>query len=220
MGRKAKDWTPVISEENEWLANDFMQYIAVSGIYEDFIKKFVNSSHWDEDIYQETILRVYNAILYNGCNSPVRVTKGTPDEERHEIWRNKFFIACKQNNTVGITSDKYRMRRSDNDVFHILKDEEYSTAERKVAIDLWNDFKVLKTLEYVEDNFSDIDSHLFKMYYMLPQMTYRQLQQISGMKDARTRVVAINRHLRENRELIESEIKKKFNNEYGNLEID
>lgn len=217
MGRKKKNWQPTISEENQQLADDFLRYIAESGLYDEYRRKFVSSGHWDEDVYQETVLRVYQAILYNGMDGKIKVSMETSKEERHEIFRNKFFIACKRNNTVGLTSDRYRARRSDNDVLHLLKDEAFESADEKARRDLYEDFKILKTLEYVEENFSDVDIHLFKIYYLVPGTTYKKLQEMTKLKDARTRVVEINRMLRKNKELLEKKIAEEFNEKYGDI---
>ena len=64
MGRKKKNFVPNITEENQLLADDFLRYIAESGLYDEYRRKFVSSGHWDEDVYQETVLRVYQAILF------------------------------------------------------------------------------------------------------------------------------------------------------------
>lgn len=216
MGRKRKNFVPNITEDNQLLADDFIRYIAESGLYDEYRRKFVSSGHWDEDVYQETVLRVYQAILYNGMDGKIKVTMETPEEERHDIFRNKFFISCKQNNTVGLTSDRYKTRRSDNDVLHLLKDEVFESAEEKTRRDLFEDFKILKTLEYVEEHFSDVDSHLFKIYYLVPGTTYKKLQEMTKLKDARTRVVEINRMLRKNRELLEKKIAEEFEKQYSN----
>ena len=74
---------------------------------------------------------------------------------------------------------------------------------------------MIKTLEYVENNFEPIDYHLFRLYYILPKMTYKKLQELTGMKDARTRVVKVAKNLREMKEQLEKNISNEFEKYYS-----
>lgn len=216
MGRKPKNWIPTITERNQWLADDFMNYVGT--IYDEYFNNFVEILQFEPDIVQDSLMRTYNAILYNGIDNPVYVDENTPVEEREKIYRNKWFIACKNNGSVGITSDRYRTRRSDNDITHILKDEEYTTADDKVRNDMWNDFRTLYLLEHVCKNFSVQTCYCFRIYYMVPDMTYKKLQQLTKLKDARTRVTTVNRYLRENKERLQKDMEKAFTTQYPQFE--
>lgn len=216
MARYKNDSLPVITELNKWLASKFLEYIGT--IYDEYFNNFVKVLHWPEDKIQDTLLRVYQSILYNGLQKPIFVDKETPEDIRNDIFRYKFFISCKSNCTNLQSSDYYDTHRDGNDIFHTLRNEESISSEEKVKKDLLDDFKTLKTLEYVENNFEPIDYHLFRLYYILPKMTYKKLQELTGKKDARTRVVRIAKHLREIKTELETNIKKEFEEKYGDLE--
>ena len=213
MARYKNDSPPEITELNQWLADDFMKYIG--SIYTEYFDKFVNVLHWDEDKIQDSLLRVYQSIQYNGLTKPIFVDKDTPDDIKHDIYRYKFFTCTKSNNVNLQSSDYYATHRDGNDVFHTLRNEEYETVEEKVRKDLLDDFKTIKTLEYVENNFEPIDYHLFRLYYILPKMTYKKLQELTGMKDARTRVVKVAKNLREMKEQLEKNISNEFEKYYS-----
>ena len=215
MGRKKKNFKPIITEENKWLADDFLR--AIGTIYDEYMYKFRDLLHWSEDIIQDSILRTYQTILWNGCNSPIKVTRDTPEEARITVWKNKWFIACRNNNTVGITSDRYRTHRSDNDITDVLNGQESTTAATKIKNDVYNDFRTLYLLEYVCAKYDTQTCHCFKIYYLVPGMTYKKLSDITKLKDAKTRVVEVNRHLRENVEQITNEINEHFKEEYPDL---
>lgn len=212
MGRKRKNWIPVITEDNQWLADDFLKKIGT--IYEEYFHRFRDLLHWPEDIIQEAVLRTYNAILYNGCKSPICVTQDTPEEIRMDIWKNKFFIACRQNSTVGITSDRYMKHRSDNPVTDVIKDKEYISADRKVVNDLYDDYRTMWLISHVCENFDPKTCYCFRVYYLVKGMTYRKLSEMTKMKDAKTRVVEVNRYLRENIEEIQKKIDEAFAKDY------
>lgn len=212
MGRKKKDFKPIITEENKWLADDFLRVIGT--IYDEYMYKFRDLLHWSEDIIQDSILRTYQTILWNGCKSPVKITRDTPEEARITVWKNKWFIACRNNNTVGITSDRYRTHRSDNDITDVLRNAESVTAEEKIKNDIYDDYRTIYLLEYVCARYDPQTCHCFRIYYMIPGMTYKKLSDITKLKDAKTRVVEVNKHLREHLDEINAEIDTNFKHDY------
>ena len=72
MGRKKKNWVPVITERNQWLADDFLKYIGQ--IYDEYRLKYRDILHYDEDLIQDSIVRTYQTILWNGLNGKINVT--------------------------------------------------------------------------------------------------------------------------------------------------
>lgn len=212
MGRKKKNWVPVITERNQWLADDFLNYIGQ--IYDEYRLKYRDILHYDEDLIQDSILRTYQTILWNGLNGKINVTEETPAEIRYDIYRFKWFIACRNNNTVGITSDRYRTHRSDNDITDVLRNEESVTAEEKIKKDIYDDYRTIYLLEYVCARYDPQTCHCFRIYYMVPGMTYKKLSDITKLKDAKTRVVEVNKHLREHIDEINAEIDTNFKHDY------
>lgn len=226
MGRKKKGWKPVITERNKWLADDFMKYIGT--IYEEYRHKYMNefmksatgsSIKPDEDLFQDSILRVYQTILWNGCDKPVYITEDTPEEERHTIYRHKWFIALRQNSTVGLSTDKYRSRRDDNSVVDILKAEEYTSSAKKVMNDIYNDYRTMHLLDLVCRKYDAQTCYCFRIYYLVPGMTYKKLSNITHMKDAKTRVVEVNKYLRDNLDEISAGINEGFRTEYPDFDF-
>lgn len=215
MGRKKKGWKPIITEENKWLADDFLRIIGQ--IYDEYMHKFRDLLHWSEDIIQDSILRTYQAILWNGCNSPIKITRDTPEEARITVWKNKWFVSCKNNNTVG--KPKYDINNSDtfDDEVIKLSNSPADTSQKKVMNDIYNDYRTMYLLDLVCSNYDIQTCYCFRLYYCVPGMTYKKLTALTKMKDAKTRVVAVNKYLRENLDKISSDIDTHFKEEYPNF---
>lgn len=217
MGRKKKDWKPDITPRKQWLADDFLKYIGT--IYEEYFSNFVKILGWDEDLVQESILRTYQAILWNGCDKPIYITEDTPENIRHDAYRYKWFIACKSNNTVG--KPKYDINNSDtfDDEVTKLSNSPSDTSQKKVMKDIYNDYRTMYLLDLVCSNYDIQTCYCFRLYYCVPGMTYKKLTALTKMKDAKTRVVAVNKYLRENLDKITDDIDTHFREEYPDFDF-
>lgn len=176
-------------------------------------KAFCNDKQydWDEDIFSDTILSCYNAIEKKG-----KLNDTTP-----QGIENYFFKAFKQN----IQREKQYCRvakrdyniTSDN-IFQLYDEwynEEHSSAKTKLLNDLWKDFATLYILMKVEDNWDSEHFFLFRLKYLVPQMTYKKLQERTKAKKCRQKVVNVKNWIREN--ISKQEIKDAFSTMYGDF---
>ena len=166
---------------------------------------------WDEDIFSDTILNCYNAIE----------KKGKLNDTTNQGIENYFFRSFKQN----LQREKQYCRVSKRDLnynsdnINEVYEEWYNannTPERiKLLSDLWKDFATLYILTKVEDNFDSEHFLLFRLKYLIPQMTYKKLQEKTQAKKCRQKVVDVKNWVKVN--VSKDEIKIAFNRMYGNL---
>jgi hypothetical protein len=67
----------------------------------------------------------------------------------------------------------------------------------------------------VEDNWDDEHFLLFRLKYLVPQMTYKKLQEKTQAKKCRQKVSDVKNWIKEN--VSKEEVKNAFNIMYGNL---
>ena len=135
---------------------------------------------FDEDIYNDTILSVYEKIE-KGDEFDTKT-----DDEIIAYWYRSYINNLKR--------DKHysRHNRTDDDVMEILKDEEYVVENQHIY------FATMKyLLEKVKDKFDGQAYHIFKIYYLTPDMTYEELSSIIGF-DVKPKISRIRKWLREN----------------------
>lgn len=166
---------------------------------------------WDEDIFSDTILNCYNAIE----------KKGKLNDTTNQGIENYFFRSFKQN----LQREKQYCRvakrdlnyNSDN-IFQLYEDwynENMSPERIKLLSDLYKDFATLYVLTKVEDNFDTEHFLLFRLKFLVPQMTYKKLQEKTQAKKCRQKVVDVKNWVKDN--VTKEEVKKAFNLMYGNL---
>lgn len=208
MGRKPKDYIPVIKKENVELAQQYMNYI--STIYEEYIEVFRNMYN-DEDLAGEVLLKTYNCIKNNGIST---VDLDTEEDLKKKVFKNYFFISAKLTN---ITKKKYQQKspidRVTNENIDTIDD---LPTEEKIKNQIYNDYKVMYIVKKVEENFDAIDYRCFRLYHLLKNMTYAKLRQLTGIKNAKMRVITINKWLRQN--ITEQQIMDSFNREFNDFE--
>lgn len=208
MGRKPKDYKPVIKKENVELAQQYMNYI--STIYEEYIEVFSNMYN-DEDLAAEVLLKTYNCIKNNGLPT---VDLDTEEDLKKKVFKNYFFISAKLTN---ITKKKYQQKnpidRVTNENIDTIDD---LPTEEKIKNQIYNDYKVMYIVKKVEENFDAIDYRCFRLYHLLKNMTYSKLRQLTGIKNAKMRVITINKWLRQN--ITEQHIMDSFNREFNDFE--
>lgn len=202
MGRRKKGYEPVITEENQALSEEYINYIGT--VYDEYLALFNGMfGSAGGDVMNETVLKTYNAIRHNG----MRKLSDTDMERRHRQMRDYLFIAAKLNYLTHVQSEQKRNGTSN------VEFEGYDDTEEKVLGDIWKDYQTMKILEAVEDNFEPVDFYLFRRYHLSDNMTYAKLKQETGIPNCKSRVVAINKWLREN--LGKNELRKAFDSEFG-----
>lgn len=170
----------------------------------------LNGYSWDWDIFQDTILKCFDAIAKKG-----KLLDTTP-----QGIENYFFIAFKLNikregqyarnmkRDLNITSDNI------NDVYEEWYNSNHTTSRQKLLTDLWTDFSTLYIMNVVENNFPPEDFYLFKLK-TLCNMTYKQVQDKTNEKRVRQRIVDIKNWLRLN--VKKDDVKEAFNDIYGDI---
>lgn len=170
----------------------------------------LNGYNWDWDIFQDTIIKCFDAIAKKG-----KLLDTTP-----QGMENYFFIAFKlnikregqyarvQKRDLNVTSDNI------NEVYEEWYNENHTTSRQKLLTDLWKDFSTLFIMNVVESNFPEEDFYLFKLK-TLCGMTYKQVQEKTQAKKVRQRVCDIRNWLKTN--VKKEDVKAAFYEIYGNL---
>lgn len=188
----------------------FINYI--NDHYDELYGRFEAFCHdkkytFSPDIFQETILKCYYLIEKNGLK----------DSTPRGI-ENYFFMAFKTN--LQREALYARNLKRDKNIINLTGAyEEYSntllTQAEKLKSDLWKDFSTLYLMLKVEDNFDAEHFYLFRLKTFDKKMTYAKLQETTGLKGCRQKVVDVRNWLREN--VTKEEIDKAFNEVYGNI---
>ena len=168
-------------------------------------KKF----NWDEDIFCSTYLKIYEKIMKCGI---------TDDSDNG--FDNYLFKSFKTN-TMREAQYARNQKRDGNVInltgaYEAYKNTELSQQE-KLKSDLKKDFTALYLLQMAEQQFDSESFYLFKLK-TFEKITYKQLQERTGIKGVRQKVVNIKNNLKEN--VTKEEIDKAFNELYGDLLTD
>lgn len=206
MGRYKKDYIPTITDENKSLAEEYVQIIGK--YYTEYLELFSNMFENGEDVVGETLLKTYRTI----CNKGLRTVVGKYGEEREQMFKNYFFISAKLN----CFTEQQNIQKQNNIKSLDFNPYEDLPTDDKVKQQLYNDFKIMYIVQLVENNFDVIDYRCFRLYHLLKDMTYAKLRNMTGIRNCKTRVVRINKWLKEN--LDEKEIRQSFIEQYPDFE--
>lgn len=159
------------------------------------------------DIFQDTILKCYKLIEKQGLKD--LSDKGI---------ENYFFMSFKTNTCR--EAMYARNQKRDNNVIDLIGAyEQYSngllTGEEKLKSDLYKDFACLYLMSKVEENFDDEHFYLFRLKTFDKNMTYQKLQEKTGIKGVRQKVVDCKNWLKHN--VSKDEIDTAFNSVYCDL---
>lgn len=206
MGRYKKDYIPTITDENKSLAEEYVQIIGK--YYTEYLELFSNMFENGEDVVGETLLKTYRTI----CNKGLRTVVGKYGEEREQMFKNYFFISAKLN----CFTEQQNIQKQNNIKSLDFNPYEDLPTDDKVKQQLYNDFKIMYIVQLVENNFDVIDYRCFRLYHLLKDMTYAKLRNMTGIRNCKTRVVRINKWLKEN--LDEKELRQSFIEQYPDFE--
>ena len=151
--------------------DDFLEYAAKE--YNPIKKKWSTRLKkqgltFSEDIYNDSIIKVYDVL------------------QKHEVenieafWYQSFLI-----NTKRDTKYSYHKRDDDVDVFDYLRD--FPVEDRPI---------LLEDIENGIMSLSEIDRFLFIIYY-LTDVTYEELEQLTGIKDMKYRLKKIRGYIKD-----------------------
>ena len=170
---------------------------------------FCNDKHYtfSPDIFQDTILKCYKLIEKNGLKdlSPKGIENYFFMSFKINLFREKQYARCQ--------------KRDDNVIDLSGAYSEYLdtllTQEEKLKSDLYKDFATLYLMKKVEDNFDDEYFHLFRLKTFDKDMTYAKLQEKTGIKSCRQKVVDVKNWLKKN--VRQDDIRQEFDSIYGEI---
>ena len=165
---------------------------------------------FDEDIFGETYLRIYETILKNGL-------KDSSDAG----FENYLFKSFKLNLKREKQYSRVRKRNhniNDDDINRLYEEwfnGNNDSTKSKLVRDLWVDFTTLYILHKVDDNFDAEHFSLFRDKFLL-KMTYKQLyKKYQDIKHIRDKVVNVQNWLKSN--VNRNEIKEAFLKAYDDV---
>jgi len=191
----------------------FLNYI--SNNYKDLYFKYrqfckEKQYEWDEDIFQDTILKCNDTITKNG-----KLKDTSP-----QGIENYFFISFKTN----LKREKQYARNLKRDLNYTTEkvseayeswyNSYHTSSTEKLKSDLWKDFTTLYLMTKVEEAFDQEHFYLFKLKHLCG-MTYSQLTQKTNLKGCRQKVLEVKEWLKEN--VTKAQIKEAFYALYGDL---
>lgn len=165
---------------------------------------------FDEDVFSDTIVKCYDAIK----------RKGMMEDTTPQGIENYFFMSYKinmQREKQYARIDKRDSNYTTEEVNQLYEDfynEHNDSSQTKLKNDLFIDFATLYLMTKVEDNFDEEHFYLFRIK-SLCNLTYKQLQQKTGIRSARQKVLNVKNWLKEN--VTKDEINEAFQQMYGNL---
>ena len=196
--------------ENEIQAKKFLNWINRN--YNAQRSKLMSFCHdknyeWDEDVFCDTYLKIYDKIL-----------KQTLKDDSDAGFDGYFFMSFKINT---IRKKQYAsVAKRDNNIINISGAySEYLnsllTQKEKLKSDLYKDFATLYLLSKAEEHFDYEHFNLFRQKTFDKNMTYQKLQEKTGLKGVRQKVVDVKNWLKHN--VSQSEVKREFEAIYGDL---
>lgn len=200
LSKKEKEKEPQYTD----VADKWLQYIGT--IYEEYRMKYfkmandLNYNNVNEDMLNDTILACYNSIARNNLS-----------DTTEQGMRNYLFRAFKVNLNAVSNYDKRKDVVDDLSALAEQYENQGEATYTKIKKQVFEDYALIYILEQVENNFDTISFHCYRLKTMLP-CTYQRLREITKVKDAKKRVVKVNKWLREN--ITEKEILTNFKKQY------
>lgn len=137
-------------------------------------KKMVDG--FDEDVYNDTIIKVYESIL-KGADTQGDLVGYWFKSFKNNLNRNKDY--------------SHKKKRDDADVIELLKDKEYEENNVNLYYSTISDI-LLK----VKHKFDRKTFEVFRMY-LLCDMSYEQLNSITGLCDCKERISRVKKWINE-----------------------
>lgn len=128
----------------------------------------------DEDIYNDTILKVYNSIL-----------KGTAmGGDLQGYWFKSY-----KNNLNRNKDYSHHKNKEDVDIYNVVKEKECEESNINLYYSIISDI-----LSKVKDKFDRKTFEVFRMY-LLCNMSYDKLNELTGMSDCKERINKVRKWL-------------------------
>lgn len=202
-----------VLKTNEELAREYLDLISREYMHlKAKMRKFCEEKDykWDEDLFSDTYLKVYEKILKNGIM-----------DKSEQGFLDYTFIAFKLNTKreqmyKRVTSRDYNV--CDEEIPSLY--EEYfndnnDSSTVKLISDLWKDFCAKEIIESVEKEFGSEKARLFASKYMVKGNTYKKLAEKTHIKGLRNEIITIKNWVRDN--ITKEMLKEKFSKEYDDI---
>lgn len=183
-----------VNMEYQNLANKYLEWIAAN--YDDLVlhfKKFCSHQRytWDDDIFPLTYVNVYERILKKGL-----------EDQTEKGFMDFTFISFKFNTIGNFNSagNKRRVEMEDEklkNLYETYYNATNTTSTVKLLKDLKSDYMALYLAELVEENFDAEHFYLWRLK-TFKSLTYKQLQELTGDKHCRQKVLDVKRWLFKN----------------------
>lgn len=163
---------------------------------------------WDFDIFQDTILKIYDKIDKDGI-----------EDSSDKGFDNYLFMSFQTN----LKREKQYARNQKRDynltdeleeLYESYYNEENVSVHTKLLKDLWQDFSLIYLFHKVEANFDAETFYLVRLKY-LENLTYKELAELTKIKNSRQKVLDAIKWLKEN--VTKKEIKEAFDLRFGEL---
>lgn len=162
---------------NEEKGQKFLSY--AGEVYGELKAYFDEKYGWEEGLLDDAIIKAHKYVVKYG-------------KEDDSKWKGLIFMTA---NNLQKDIKRYH---------HEIPIKEYKNyimgqqdKEEKEESDMLKSFAVNELLQIVEANFDDITYYCFRVYHLVPGMTYKKLKELTNVADAKQRVVDVNRFLKE-----------------------
>lgn len=192
-GIRTETYNRKVEKEKEIQDKDkFLNYVNTNYTYlKRHLQSWAYNTHrtFDDDIFQDTIIKIYNLIEKNGK------AKDSSDYGFECL----FFRAYSTNLDREQQYARNKLRDDNSNLseqYEQFKSNQL-TPEEKVLSDARKDYSIRYILTKVEDNFDMVTFRLFriKLFY---GCTYKKLVEMTKIKDAKTKVSKVNKWIKEN----------------------
>lgn len=200
---------------NKELAEKYLEWFSKNYTY--LKNKYFNlckEKQWDfdEDIFSDTYLKIYDIILRNGIkDSTDRGFECYTFRAFQNNIRNEKRYSRNSRRDYNITSDNIEQ------LYETFYNATNDPAINKVMTDLFKDFALLFIMTQVEEYWDSEHFYLFKIKTLVPNMTFKRLQEQTNIKSSRKKTIEVMRWVKDN--IKKEDIKKAFNKFYDNLGI-
>lgn len=148
---------------------------------------FLNGLTFDDDVLQETYVKVYSKIERSGI-------KAKTEQE----YLDYFFKAFKLNTYLNY---KTNLAKQDDNIdvqgLELLENEPYDESQLR-----FDDFSRNYLENVVKEKFDIVTYRVWRIRYLVTingkDLNYKQVKEITGVKDTRRRIVMVNKFLRDN----------------------
>ena len=189
-----------------WFSHHYQE---LKGKYAKFCKE--NNYEWDEDIFSDTYLKIYDFIIKNGIkdDTPHGMSGYTFMSFKNNI-RNEQRYCRSRLRDKNVSPDNI------NDLYEEFYNKTQDSSRVKLEHDLFQDFSILYIMLRVEERFDPEYVYLFKTKTLTKGMTFKKLQtEHKNIKSTRKKILEVQHWIREN--ITKEEIRKEFNELYGDL---